>query len=513
MWYKVNKLFSEGLHKTQIGLILGLHRQTVSKYLSMSEDEFLASDSFNRNYSHKLDDYEVFVTSQLSKYPFLSSSQIHDRLKENFDVIPDVTSKTVFNFVSHVRKLHNIPKHSESDIRDYEKQPETPYGLYAQVDFGERWMRDMYGSSVKVYFFAMVLSRSRYKYIFFSKTPFTTSKAVYAHELAFKYFNGIPKKIIYDQDKVFLANENFGDLILTKGFRAFVREYGFETVFCHKSDPESKGKIENVVKYVKYNFLRGRDFKDIDSLNKEALGWLSRTANGTEHSGTRLIPSSEFEEEKLHLMPYNGIPELREEKLVPHHVRKDNVIVYRGNYYSVPTKTYHGHNTTVYVEEKDGMLHIYNAETGKTIAEHKLCSEKGQFIRNTNHMRDREASLNDYEAAVRTILPDDKIIDDYLSRLRDAKKRNYRDNLQFIYSKSPLYTPQTVLEAFSKCMDACIFNGNDLMNVAERLRINKKEELKDIKPKAEAVPSADTYDIIPTKTNINSYKSLFYVNQ
>ena len=51
------------------------------------------------------------------------------------------------------------------------------------------------------------------------------------------------------------------------------------------------------------------------------------------------------------------------------------------------------------------------------------------------------------------------------------------------------------------------------MNVAERLRINKKEELKDIKPKAEAVPSADTYDIIPTKTNINSYKSLFYVNQ
>ncbi|WP_255561749.1 hypothetical protein [Dysgonomonas sp. Marseille-P4677] len=30
MWNKVNELFSEGLNKSQIGLYLGLHRQTVS---------------------------------------------------------------------------------------------------------------------------------------------------------------------------------------------------------------------------------------------------------------------------------------------------------------------------------------------------------------------------------------------------------------------------------------------------------------------------------------------------
>ena len=38
---------------------------------------------------------------------------------------------------------------------------------------------------------------------------------------------------------------------LTGGFRPLVREHGFDPVFCRKSDTKSKGKIENVVKYVR----------------------------------------------------------------------------------------------------------------------------------------------------------------------------------------------------------------------------------------------------------------------
>lgn len=43
MWNKVRELFSFGLNKSQIGLSLGLHRQTVAKYLSMTEEEFISS--------------------------------------------------------------------------------------------------------------------------------------------------------------------------------------------------------------------------------------------------------------------------------------------------------------------------------------------------------------------------------------------------------------------------------------------------------------------------------------
>ena len=509
MWYKVKELFSAGLNKSQIGRTLGVHRQTVAKYLLMTEEEFMSSESYDRHYCHKLDTYEPYVVSELKKWPFLSSPQLHDRLKEHFSDLPSVTPKTVFNFVGRVRLAHNLPKEVEKGYRPYEKQPETAYGQYAQCDFGERWMHTPYGQSLKVYFFAMSLSRSRYKFVYFSRTPFTTALAVYAHELAFEFFGGVPRKIVYDQDKVFLVNENLGDLILTHGFRTLVREHGFEPVFCRKSDPESKGKIENVVKYVKYNFLRGREFTDIGLLNQEVLGWLKRTANGTEHHGIRRVPSEEFETEKACLMPYKGVPTVPSEKLVPHHVRKDNVINYRGNYYTVPTGTYRGHQTLVYLEEKEGLLHIYSHETGKTLATHKISREKGRLISNTSHRRDREASLDDYEISVRKELPENGVIDKYLSGLRVHKARNYRDNLQFIARRHAAYSDVVLTEAFTTCLAAGIFNGCNLMKVAEGIRLRNGEALIESRTETEPVPQADTSVMVPEKTDISTFNTLF----
>lgn len=509
MWNKVKDLFSDGLNKTQIGQLLGIHRQTVAKYLSMTEEEFILSNRYCRHYCHKLDAYESYLVSELRLWPFLSAPQLHDRLKEKFADLPLVTPKTVFNFVNHLRLTYNLPKETEKSFRPYEKQPETGYGEYAQADFGERWMKTAHGQSLKVYFFAMSLSRSRYKFVYFSRTPFTTALAVYAHELSFEFFGGIPKKIVYDQDKVFLVKENLGDLVLTNGFRALVRDHGFEPLFCRKSDPQSKGKIENVVKYVKYNFLRGREFIAIDILNKDALGWLKRTGNGTEHHGIRRIPSEEFEIEKTYLMPYKGVPTAPCEKLAPHHVRKDNVINYRGNYYTVPTGTYCGHQTLVYLEEKDGKLHIYSYETGKTLAIHQISKDKGRLISNTSHRRDREASLNDYESSVRKELPESATIDEYLSQLRIHKARNYRDNLQFISRRHRAYSDATLTEAFARCLEAGIFNGCRLMEVAEVLRVRGGETLIENRAETEPVPQADMSAMLPEKTDISTFNALF----
>lgn len=509
MWYKVKELFSEGLNKKQISRTLKIHRQTVAKYLKMSEEEFRSSASYDRQYGHKLDGYERYVVSELRSWPFLSAPQIHDRLKENFKDLPNVTEKTVYNFVERIRKTYGIDKEGEPSLRPYEMQAQTPMGEYAQVDFGEKWMQDDSGKSKKVYFFAMAMSCSRHKYLYFSKTPFTTALAVYAHELAFQFYGGIPRKIIYDQDKVFLVKENLGDLILTSGFRTLVRECGFEPVFCRKSDPESKGKIENVVKYVKYNFLRGRVFHDIDRLNKDAMGWLERTGNGTEHHGIHQIPAELFKQEKTHLMPYNGTPTPPVETLSPHHVRKDNVINFRGNYYAVPTGTYKGHDTIVYLQLKDEVLTIFSAETGKTLATHHLCSGRGTLVTYTSLRRDREASLNDLEARVRRQLPADDTVDHYLLRLREAKPRNLRDNLLIIERDAALYSVSTMTEAFRRCHESSVYNGHDLMCVAEAIRISNKEPLLQKTSLSEAMPKADTSNMNPEKTDISTYNKLF----
>lgn len=271
MWYKCKEKSGMGLTKAQIARELGLDVKTVRKYLRMTYEEFRASNSYKRMYMRVLDPYEEMVKEWLNAHSDLSSSQIHDWLRERYDRLPEVNSKTVYNYVKYIRAKYNITKPTQSKTRQYTRIEETPFGEYAQVDFGEMWMSRDDGRKVKVYFFVMVLCRNRKKYVWFSLTPFTSELAIYAHEKAFEYYGGKPKKIIYDQDAVFIHSENLGDYILTKSFNTYVNHSHFECIFCRKADPESKGKVENAVKYVKYNFLRGRTVSNAKKLHKVQL--------------------------------------------------------------------------------------------------------------------------------------------------------------------------------------------------------------------------------------------------
>lgn len=218
MWYKCKELFEKKLSKAQISRELGLDVKTVRRYLRMSHEDFLNSHSYKRMYIHILDPYEEYVRSSLELQNDLSSSQIHDWLRERYPNLPKVNSKTVFNFVRHIRLKYDIDKSIKSMPRQYCMVEETVFGEFAQADFGEMWMSYNDGRKLKVYFFVMVMCRSRKKYVFFSRTPFTSELAVYAHEKAFEYYGGKPRKIIYDQDSVLIHDENLGDCILAKTF-------------------------------------------------------------------------------------------------------------------------------------------------------------------------------------------------------------------------------------------------------------------------------------------------------
>ncbi|WP_235782090.1 hypothetical protein [Paenibacillus senegalensis] len=124
-----------------------------------------------------------------------------------------------------------------------------------------------------------------------------------AHEQAFEFYGGLPEEIVYDQDHLLLTSENHGDLILTHEFAKYVEERAFRIHMCRKADPESKGKIENVVKYIKRNFARHRSFTNIDKLNEQCLAWLNRTGNAKMHHTIKKIPAEVYALEKAHLRP------------------------------------------------------------------------------------------------------------------------------------------------------------------------------------------------------------------
>jgi len=106
----------------------------------------------------------------------------------------------------------------------------------------------------------MVMSSSRYKYVVFSLEPFSAKSFVSAHDKSFRYFGGRPVEIVYDQDRVMVVSENGGDIIYTQDFENYRNYAGFSVHLCRGSDPESKGKIEAVIKYIKNNFLSCRIF-------------------------------------------------------------------------------------------------------------------------------------------------------------------------------------------------------------------------------------------------------------
>ena len=506
MWYKVKELKSKGLHCAQIARELGLHRHTVEKYVRMSLAEFQASEAYERDFKYKLDIFEEEVKNELIRAPYLSSRQVHDHLREHHPDFPTVSEKTVFNFVMRIRDKYQISKTYEETFRPMEKQPESAPGVSMQADFGEYWMHRDDTRRVKVYFFASVMSHSRHKFAYFSKTPFTSELAIYAHQLAFQFYGGKPKEIVYDQDKVFIHNENLGDVVLTKAFQAFVSSEHFQCVFCRKSDPQSKGKVENVVKYIKYGFLRGREFTNIEMLNESALRWLARTANGLPHSTTKRIPAEAFKAEQPYLAPYAGTPLHPQDGMKEYLVRRDNTINFHSHFYNVPTGTFNGDGTFVWVCVKDDHVEIYNNETGKMLVRHPVAHIPGEAILDETIQRSKLPSRKELENYILSYLDGNALVAMWLKNLYETKPRYYRANISRINAELESFLPEALIKSFEVCLDKGDYNANDLIIYCERHfgRIPKGPREPSL---TELLP--ETLHNGPQRSNINDYKSIF----
>lgn len=512
MWYKIKELKSNGLRNSQISRETGLHRQTIAKYHRMSEDEFLASSSYKRYYTHKLDIYESFVLEELRNPAGLSSAQIEDHLRAKPEYDRSICSKTVFNYVQHIRNKYHIPRPHTEHFRQFEKQHETDFGQYAQVDFGERHMTRSDGlGSVKVYFFAMSLSRSRYKFILFSDKPFNSEWAVYAHKKGFEYFGGVPKSIIYDQDKVFLVSENYGDYIYTRNFGALVSEVGFTPIFCRKSDPQSKGQIENVVKYVKNNFLKGREYVDISTLNRQCLDWLSRTGNGSMHHGIHRIPLEVFKEEKDYLSPFVGTPQEPANELKAYKVRKDNTISYHCCFYSVPVGTYQGPSTAVFVGEEESQVIIYSMQTGKVLVKYQKSSDPGKHLSQGSMRRDRSGTVDELRHRFAERINATPEIERYLDNLQQRKSRYFRDTLSTLLKKSEQYSAPAICQAIEMCFQKDIYRFQLLLDAMETIRIRRGEDLQESSQTVhkDVLLEHDHASLCPEKSSMETYDSIF----
>jgi len=505
MYYEIHKRKINGDNPTRIARNLGIDYRTVKKYLKMTESKYISFLEKQAFRSKVLDSYEHFIHSRLEDCPEASAAQIFDWLKENFPDMPAVDEKTVFNYTLHVRRKHGIPKPFVS--REFLQIPELPYGRQAQVDFGEYTMRTDQGGRKKIYFFSMVLSRSRYKFVFFSDAPFTTITTIEAHEMAFDYFGGFPDQVVYDQDSLLLISENHGDLLLTGQFRSYVSQRSFKIHFCRKSDPQTKGKIENVIKYIKYNFLRGRIYANIQILNGQGLSWLSRTANAKMHAATKLVPQLEWEKEKLHLSPVSNLF-VPESPLKSYTVRKDNVVLFKSNFYRVPIGTYNGPGTVGWLKQTpENELIIYDSSKTE-LARYKISPERGKLIGNNNFKRDYSSGIDMLIDELSSLFEESQKAQEYFSRLRKENPRYIRDQLYLIKKMTETDSMELINQALDFCTANSIYKATDFKSVVIKLQADQKNLQKQQQPIQIKTLDKSSFKIKPQKSSISDYKNL-----
>ena len=508
MYYKIHQLHRDCKSISQISKYLVLNRRTVTRYLAMSEgeyEEFLIQQGDRKK---ELLPYESFVKNRLMLFQDTPSAQMHDWLKEHHSDFPKVNPKTVFNFVNWIRSKYNLPK--ESRIRQHETVEELPYGKQAQVDFGEYNLRTSLGTRVKVFFFVLVLSRSRFKYAWFTDHYFTSDFAIEAHELAFGYIKGIPDELVYDQDKVFITDENKGDIILTDKFRAYTKEKGFGLHFCRKADPQSKGKVENTVKYIKQNFLYNRTFFNIETLNDDVMGWLGRTANALPHAFTQKTPYSEWIIEQPFLKPYTA--SVFKPTSITYSVRKDNTISYKGNLYSLPLGTYTGRGCVVDVSTESGVITIL--KNGVELCHHNIEIAKGQKIIKTDHKRDKSSPIDEMIRQICLLFENPIKINQWLSDIRKDKPRYSRDQLILIKKTIELANPEVINRAVDYCINNKILKATDFKSIVNRYKMEQPEIAQVLITRLNPLGGDYPHGAViqPEKSQIENYQAIFNNN-
>lgn len=442
-----------GLKKSQIARKMKISRPTLDKYLAMSPDEFNEYLSELKERSKKPEPFESEILRWLKEFPDISAAQVFDWLEERFKTLP-FTEGTLRRYIRILRQKYDIPKTTR--LREYVVVDELPMGEQIQVDFGVITVPRSTQGEIKLYVMCFVLSHSRYKYCEWRDKPFTTNDIIRIHENAFEFFGGMPEEIVYDQDHLILASENHGDLIFTQAFSGYLQKRKFRVYMCRKADPESKGKVEKVVGYVKNNYARYRTFYNIDQWNEDCLSWLQRRGNGKVHSITRKIPAEVFAEEKKYLKPVLDKIKFNKPVLsLTYQVRKDNTVLIKGNCYTVPKGTYKGPHTYVKISyTDDNELVILELDTDKKLGQFKVPVDKGNLIKNNDHKRDKSEKIAVLINQTCNKFSDPEKARIFIEIIRSEKARYIRDQILLI-QKAIKDAP---VEVMDKALDFCLKN-------------------------------------------------------
>jgi len=433
MIHKIKSLYDNGngLSKKAIARELNVSINTVRKYLAMDEKEisnYLAAVVRQK----QLDPYRDFIVHLLVNFPLLSAVKVQRKLQAKYTELT-LSSRSIRRYVKTLKETV-----ASKQRRYYQPVLDMVPGEQCQVDPGELRGVLINGLETTIHFVVFVLSFSRLMYVALSPRAIDTERFIRMHDAAFRYFEGVTAECVYDQTKLVVIEEVYRELTVNQRFHEYATQAGFRIQACEGYDPESKGKVEAGVKYVKGNALYGETFDSWSDLESYMANWLDTIANQRLHATTGKVPRVYYDQnERTHMKPYLTPPNVHvNRQRLTRKADKTGLISWKANKYSVPMNY---QCAQVGVDAIAHQLHVFELETNTEIAVHILASGKGKIIKNTNHYRDPADRIEKLEQAIQTRVghatgialcallkrSEPKIYKDQLAGVRDLLKSHH----------------------------------------------------------------------------------------
>jgi transposase len=255
---------------------------------------------------------------------------------------------------------------------------ETGPGEQAQCDWGQITV-PLGGVRTEIHVFVMTLGYSRRGFALgFLRERMQDLLA--AHEGAFAHFGGRCEFLLYDRMRTVVLGTSQGRPRLNPTFANFASHWGFTPRLCQPYRAQTKGKVESGVKYVKRNFVPGRQFRDLEDFNAQLAAWQLEVSDLRIHGTTHQRPIDRFADEARALAPTAGHPSFLQAMVRDRIVAEDWLVSIDGNRYSVPFVLI---GKTVQVVRQGGSWVIRHR--GAVVAEHEVRAGRAQLSVQPGH--------------------------------------------------------------------------------------------------------------------------------
>jgi transposase len=350
-------LARQGYTYAEIGRLLGRDWRTVKRYLETGAQPVYR----RRRMPSKLDEFKPLIDQWLAATPGLLATRIHQDLVRDYGF--EGSYNTVRRYVERARP-RSTPRSSER----FETRP----GHQAQVDWShEQPICTNSGLELPLYCFHMVLGHSRDS--FCALTGSQDLVTFWAcHRAAFTHFGGVPRELLYDRTKTVVRTHvgrerSLGEHEFHPEALASAHHYGFRIRLCKPYRPQTKGKVESDVPYVRERLLRAHAFASYEHAHRVWAAWNEEIARRRVHGTHGEVVAVRAERDRAALGPVPPTPYLVVERTT-RVVARDGLLSFEGRRYAVPTAR-PGERVELVLGAEE--IEVYSTSDGRRLARHQ----------------------------------------------------------------------------------------------------------------------------------------------